>query len=319
MLLNLVRLKYRDPSYFLKVGSVTASLTFGSNIGVGTKLDVGSGVSSVSPSLGVSYTDRPTITYSPLQGEDFLKSIMSSISLEAVLVMAQSGWGIERVIGITMERMNDLYNAPGASGPTPDYAPDFKKFKRMLALLRELQAKGDIEIGTDMNLRTKKKNRMIIFEPSNLNRHVIKELNSLLGFNGADESVRLSLTTNFLNPQPNQLKVRTRSISSVLYYLSQNVSIPEEHKNEGLVTITHTLSGEEFNWGETPAGEVFKVKFSEDYPEHAFIAVPYRGYWFYLADDDLQTKATFMLLMQLFDLQAGQTKYTGPTLTLPVQ
>ena len=73
MLLNLVRLKYRDSSYFLKVGSVTASLTFGSNIGVGTKLDVGSGVSSVSPSLGVSYTDRPTITYSPLQGEDFLK------------------------------------------------------------------------------------------------------------------------------------------------------------------------------------------------------------------------------------------------------
>ena len=100
-------------------------------------------------------------------------------------------------------------NAPGASGPTPDYEPDFKKFKRMLALLRELQAKGDIEIGTDMNLRTKKKNRMIIFEPSNLNRHVIKELNMLLGFNGTEESVRLSLTTNFLNPQPNQLKVRT--------------------------------------------------------------------------------------------------------------
>ena len=64
---------------------------------------------------------------------------------------------------------------------------------------------------------------------------------------------------------------------------------------------------------------MFKVNFSKDYPEHAFIAVQYRGYWFYLADNDLQTKATFMLLMQLFDLQAGQTKYTGPTLTLPVQ
>ena len=109
MLLNLVRLKYRDSSYFLKVGSVTASLTFGGNIGVGSNLDLRGGGAMASPSLGMSYTDRPTISYSPLQGEDFLKSILSSISLEAVLVMAQSGWGIERVIGITMERMNDLY------------------------------------------------------------------------------------------------------------------------------------------------------------------------------------------------------------------
>ena len=53
-------------------------------------------------------------------------------------------------------------------------------------------------------------------------------------------------------------------------------------------------------------------------PDNAFVSVPYRGAWFYIADDDLNSKSTFTLLKQLFSLQAGQIKEAGPTLTLPV-
>ena len=156
MLLNLVRLKYRDQSYFLKVGSVTSSFTFGGNLGVDSEIDMGSAAGLIKPNVGVSYADKPTISYTPLQGEDFLKSILSSISLEAILVMTQSGWSIERVFGICVERMNDLYNAPRASGPTPIDEPEYKKFKRMLALFRELQLTGDMEIGPDPGSQYKK-------------------------------------------------------------------------------------------------------------------------------------------------------------------
>ena len=51
----------------------------------------------------------------------------------------------------------------------------------------------------------------------------------------------------------------------------------------------------------------------------AFVAIPYRGEWFYLADNDLESKSTFMLLTQLFRLQAVAAKSAGPTLTLPVR
>ncbi|WP_305906808.1 hypothetical protein Q9L42_019020 [Methylomarinum sp. Ch1-1] len=92
-----------------------------------------------------------------------------------------------------------------------------------------------------------------------------------------------------------------------------------QHIDEGLVTFTKNKHDAPFNWAETPVGEFFQVDYSEDYPQQAFLAVPYRGHWFYIADDDLESKSTFMLLTQLFDLQAGQTKYNGPTLTLPVR
>jgi hypothetical protein len=53
-------------------------------------------------------------------------------------------------------------------------------------------------------------------------------------------------------------------------------------------------------------------------PAAPYVAVQYRGSWFYISDDDLTSKSTFSLLMQLFALQAGEVKATGPILTLPV-
>ena len=48
-----------------------------------------------------------------------------------------------------------------------------------------------------------------------------------------------------------------------------------------------------------------------------FLEVPYRGHWFYIPDDDLETKSTWGLLAQLVSLQAGgEAKGLVPALTL---
>ena len=315
MLLNLVRLKYRDAVYFLQVGSVTASFSLGASLGLEAELDFDPGGDLMKPNAGMSYSQNPTISYTPLQGEDFLKSVLTPISLEAILVITQSGWSIERVFGICIERINNLTNAPRASGPTPDDPPKYKKFKRMLMLLRQLQLADLIEIGRGSNASSG--NLVVLLKPDPNYQNVLDELRSLLGVTQQSNQFRIS--TNFLDTQEDQWNVRARSISSVLYYLSQNVKVPGKHKEAGLVTITKTKDGEEFNWDETPAGTLFKVRSSKWLkPSNAFISVPYRGTWFYIADNDLQSKSTFKLLNALFSLQAGQIKDTSPTLTLPV-
>ena len=191
----------------------------------------------------------------------------------------------------------------------------------MLKLFRELQLTGNMEIGPDLDLNNKKLELVMLFKAGRVDPKIVEELGSLLNFtrHKKDHSGRVKISSNFLDLKPNQLTVRTRSISSILFYLSQNIEIPREHVDAGLVTITKSDDGGKFNWDETPAGKVFKIKSSDVQPENAYLAIPYRGYWFYIADNDLESKSTFMLLMQLFDLQAGQTKYTGPTLTLPIR
>jgi len=65
-------------------------------------------------------------------------------------------------------------------------------------------------------------------------------------------------------------------------------------------------------------GGMFRVHSSAGPPSNASVAVRYRDHWFYIADDDQSAKATFMLVNQIFALQAGDVTETKPVLTLPV-
>ncbi|KHE91857.1 MAG: hypothetical protein K8F52_09915 [Candidatus Scalindua rubra] len=314
MLLNLVRLKYRDTPYFLEVASVTTSLSIETNVGIDAIIPFSNAYNTLEPGLGFKGSTKPTITYTPLRGEDFLKSVLSPISLDAILLMTQSGWSIERVFGVCIERINDLNNASRASGPTPENEPKYKEFRILLKLLRQLQLEGLVEMGPGLDVNTK--NLILLFKKNTNYENAITEVRSLL--NVTQQSNQFSISTNFLDIKENQLNMRARSIISVLFYLSQNIDIPEEHKKAGLITVTKTQDGEEFNWSETPGGMLFKVMSSKQKPGNAFVSVYYRGAWFYIADNDLRSKSTFLLLKQLFSLQSGQRQYIGPSLTLPV-
>ena len=322
MLLNLVRLKYRDTPYFLQISSVTASLSLESSAGIDAAINTGSGGDVISPGVGIAYADSPTISYTPLQGEAFLKSVLSPIPLEAILVMIQSGWSVERVFGLCIERMNDLYNAPRASGPTPNVEPQYKDFKRMLKMFRQFQLDGDLEIGPAFNDELKSNDLIMLFNQAHIDKALLKELGDMLvgkkvshkTQGGAD---RVRITTNFIDRKDNQITVRTRSMISLLFYLSQNIDIPAEHSDAGLVTISMNNQGTPFDWSETPAGSVFNIRSSKARPENSVLAIPYRGYWYYIADDDLTSKTTFLLLMQLFNLQAGQKQLTRTYFNYP--
>jgi len=204
MLLNIVRLKYREKASFLEIASITVSPRVQTSAALNTEIDIGPGGNIIQPGIGVEYSQSPTISYTPLRGEDFLKSVLSSISLEAILVMTQSGWSIERVFGITMERMNDLYNAPSASGPTPKQEPKrYENFARSLELLRDLQREGLMEIGPNLDLDdengsgNKSQELVILFIPDDRFESEGKELQSLLGITSDDD--RVFVSTNFLD------------------------------------------------------------------------------------------------------------------------
>ncbi len=314
LLLNIVKLRYYDKPYFLKVGSVTAALALDAKVGVGASL--GSSSESISPSIGLAYTDKPTLSFQPLQGEDFLKSVLAPVPVESLLVLTQSGWRIERVFGLCVERINHLYNAPSASGPTPSEEPEYADFKKTLKLIRRLQTAKAIEFGSDVDDQNIIKMRLKMVDGY---EKPMRELINLLGLAEMNEDTVVNLDYNFLHDQSDILSVRPRSIASIMFYLSQHIDVPQSHLERGLVGVTQKHDQSLFDWRQTPVGAFFQIQSSQVLPENVFLAVPYKGYWFYIADNDLKSKSTFMLLSQLFDLQAGQQQFSGPTLTLPVR
>jgi hypothetical protein len=76
--------------------------------------------------------------------------------------------------------------------------------------------------------------------------------------------------------------------------------------------------GEVFDAREVTRG-LFEVRVHQGHkpPPGAFVAVKYRGYWFYIDDRDPASKAAFGVVLQLSRLDFKRQQIGGPLLTLP--
>lgn len=153
LLLNLVRLKYRDSPLFIEIGTISAQFQFNAGAGVGRTIRSGLLNDSWTYNGSLGFQDKPTITFSPLRGEDFVQRLMSPFDLDTLMLLYYSGWSIDRFMRLTVQQANQLENAPSAAGPTPDLAPRYADFARMTSILRDLQIEGLVSIGYESEAR----------------------------------------------------------------------------------------------------------------------------------------------------------------------
>ncbi len=213
-----------------------------------------------------------------------------------------------------MRRENQrLGECPVRLRATPALPPvGYESFVELLDLLESLRNKE--LVGTARDPKTD--SLLLHIESSPGDESTVREIKRLLSI---DPNASLyTLDSDFVSTSPDSVSIRTRSIMSILFYLSQNVDTPRKHEEAGYVNVTRNADGSPFDWSATPGGSLFKIQSSQSRPRSAYLAIPYRGYWFYIADNDLESKSTFMLITQLFNLQAGNIKSMAPTLTIPV-
>lgn len=346
LLLNLVRLKYRDTPFFLEVGSVstqynmnyTMSASPGFSTSEGASRGAAAGASGVLTDTldlaadgslskgrtndhgrdlgfdtGVSFDESPTVLYTPLQGQEFVTQMLAPIPLEAVMLLSESGWSVERVLRMCLEEMNGLDNASAASGPTPTWVPPYADFTRVTKLLRELQVAGAIELAIEKTDDAVAVLLMVTPEAQELPK--VKELRELLRLDSA--AAEYPMVRTRFRTRPLEIAVRSRSLLGVMYFLSEGVEVPPRHAEEGRVTVTLLPDGNAFEWSEV-LGDLLQIRSQDGCPEDAYVRIHYRGKWFYIDDADLNSKSTFGLLSYLFYLQAGDIQSITPALTLPL-
>ena len=359
LLLNLVRLKYRDTPLFLEISSVstqynlewsagasqsftdTDTLTGGVTRGATAVAEAVAGnaanslrgtgrgtadrggsltrqrvdTDSSGMDVGVGFYERPTITYNPLQGEQFVTQLLSPIPLDRLMLLSESGWSVARVFRACLQEMNGLDNASSASGPTPSYVPRYEAFREATETLRRLQVRGAVDFLQRVDPETESAYLEMRFKGDEAkSEEALAFRDQLRLASGADE---FQLAQSVYDGNADVLAIRPRSLMGVLHFLSQGVEPPVEHVDQGLVTNTLTDAGTPFDWSAV-TGDLFRVHSQGSPPANAFVRVRYRGQWFYIDDTDLESKTTFGLLTTLFKLQSGDVKTLGPTLTLPV-
>jgi hypothetical protein len=327
LLLNLVRLRYNESPLFLELGAVVAQYGYDASLTGTGQINASNSTVSQLPSgatvgAALAYSEKPTVTYTPLSGEEFATRMLAPIPLDSIMLFEQSGWSADRLLLVGVQRVNDVFNAHTAGGPTPERRPDYEAFADLAERLQRLRLAGLFGLNWEMKEHEAqppgRNPRFWVHAPADPSSPLAADVAAVrrqLGLQpGRDE---FTLTAFPFGRQPTEVGMRCRSLLGVLYFLSQSVEPPAPDVRAGLVTVTKDDNGQPFDWSKVTS-KVMTIHSQKERPRNAYIAVQHRGWWFYIADDDKSSKTTFSLLNILFSLQAATGKGKAPLLTLGI-
>lgn len=313
-LLNIVRLRYGDAPTFLDVSSVISAYAFqgqlaaGGQIASGATATVPSGIATFGGTA--TYVDRPTITYAPLTGDKFARSLLRPIPPSAVFELIQAGFPADRVLQLTTRAINGIYNRSTIGSHVQSADPAFYP---LIAALRRLQLSGAV------TLRLKRHGTAqvgsLIFAPRP-DPEVDRDLRYV------ERTLRLSpnrkgeftLVFGALPRGKNEIALLTQSMLEILMQVASGVEVPKRDVTDGAASPSTRELRATSPWDRP----IIRIKSGPKAPADAFAAVTYRGTSYWIDNNDLASKGTFTFLMLFFSLAETGVTQQAPVLTLPV-
>lgn len=141
LLLNLVRLRYSEPVSFLTLSSISSQYTLGANASIVAATQKINpyllGLGSDYPLL--SYSEQPTITYTPLQGADFANRLMRETEFDTFAQLVIGDWSISRLMQLLVERVGRLRNSPECVPKPTEPESEFDRFMTVTKLWKKMQ------------------------------------------------------------------------------------------------------------------------------------------------------------------------------------
>lgn len=310
MLLNIVKIRYADTPVFMDVTSVI------NLVGVQNTVNMAAGwsfpPSANSQSVGGSTTwgEKPTITYAPLSGEKFTKSLLTPVSPPSLLYLLQAGWPVSILFRLCVKSVNDMDNQSSAPGVAHTEDPDFRQ---LIGLLEKIQKSG--AVGIRIEKKDKREAEAMLAFRGKVSKeiaHDVSEAGRLLGLKPGTTDVKVIYGTTPM--QEGEIAILTRSIMDIIVELSAQIDVPAEQAAEGRTYATSPALGD----GKGQVPPLIRIRSGKEKPPDSFVAMNYRDHWFWIDDRDRPSKAVFSFLMILFSLVETGTPPQAPTITVPI-
>lgn len=351
LLLNLVRLRYTDPPEFLAISSISTQMNFEAGASVGGVFGEveESNSAFLSPGASVGYSESPTITFVPRRDSEFTRQLVAPVELDNVYLLTQYGWGIDRVLRLIASDVNGLQNVISRESPRAFQMETLKEFAEVTSSLGQLEQARLISIAVEQRqeilsapipadslgpndllsaaeagyrwelqenppaylLSRPRQHYVLRVDPAAWDTSGFSETARLLGLPEGHASYEIDPSDGVSDGAGGRIRLATRSVLGTMAYLSSAVSVPGIHESQGSTTRGGGL--------EASLNDLLKIHVSEGPAEGAYLSVQYRGFWFWVDDNDLASKRTLGLLTSLIRLtiSAGGAQNV-PILTLPV-
>ena len=308
-LLNLLKVRYYDAPVFMDVSSVISSYSLEGEISLGGEFSA-SRENANSGTVGATgrYADQPTITYQPLSGEKFAKSMMTPIPVAGILFLFQSGQPADLVLRLCVNTINGLENAYGSSNSS---RPGDPAFRELMTAMHMSQAEGGMGFRVKAIAETQ---AMVMFmRPSTAEvaEHG-RKIGELLGIDSREREFSVVYGSSPANDR--EIAMLTRSVMQVMVDLASYIDVPPADTAEGRVA-SPSRSPEQL----LLFPPLITVRYGTAPPADAHVAVPYRKRWFWIDDRDQRSKEMLNFLMFMVSLTESGSTQSAPVVTIPAR
>lgn len=310
MLLNMVKLRYGDTPMFLDVSSIINSYTLEGQVSAGATWPSGSGTGPAIGSVGglAHYVDKPTITYNPLLGERFTRSMMTPLQPAIVVSLIQSGWAADTVMNMMVSSANGVYNRFGAGGRARGADPEWAT---IVNAMRRIQASAAV----GMRIENDKGHELtvLVLHRNDETPEIARDVRALRGALGiSTEAKELRVVYGSMPRNDAELALVTRSMLEILIDLASAIEVPPEDVAQGIVPAVPRFESD------APSGykPLIRVHSADAPPPRPFVAVEYHGHWFWIEETDYPSKGIFSFVMMIFSLMDTAPK-GQPLITVP--
>lgn len=309
MLLNIVKIRYADTPVFMDVTSVINLTGIQNTVNAGAGWSFPPNANSQSISGSTTWGEKPTITYAPISGDKFTKSLLTPIPPNSLMAVMQAGWPVRFLFTLLVKSVNDLDNRT--------YAPAFARtedpeYGRLIDLLEKIQKSG--AVGSRIEKKDKQET-VVLFFRRKADRNIDRELSEtgrLLGLKPGTTEIKVIYGNAPM--QEDEIAILTRSVMDVILELSAQIEVPSEQASEGRTYATAPDIGD----GKGQRPPYIRIRCSKEKPADSFVAIEYRNYWFWIDDRDRPSKSIFSFLMVLLSLlETGQAPQ-APLVTVPI-
>lgn len=322
VLLNIVKIRYNDYPTFVTVSQLVAGYQLQGQATLAATLD---NFSLTNTSVGNeanltlqgTFSDNPTVTYTPLVGADFARTLLTPLAPPDLFGLLLAGVPLRLVFGVGLHSIGSYHNEIGGSLGAAKADPQFVELIERLDELRragwliatsdvlpapKLAGKGE-DAGDD-----KAKRIVIAFDRRGDDPELaaaVARVRELLHLDPKRSGYQLTFG---IGPayQGDQIRIRTRSLIEILGDLASAIELPPDASGDALPNGAVRLFAPDV-----------RVLSSSLPPIGAFTSASYQGRWFYIPDDDARSKQLFTLVMLLFALAESGKPLSLPVLTIP--